>query len=362
MRDDRAPTQGAWFVTRLLRAPLTIKLAGANVVAALLAAFAAIELRDAIVIGESGMLPAVALLASVGCSLVLSIIALRPLRSIERAAERVWHGDYDARVPQSPLAEQRETRVGETLNLLLDGMQSDRLRMRELASKVLRAADEERAALARELHDSTAQGLAAVLYQLSALERDTAPDSDTGARVRATRLVAEEVLEEIRLLAHTLHPRVLDDLGLAAALQNLARRSSESSLVQVEVDDRLTAHRDLPPHLQSVIYRVAQESVHNALRHGSPKRIRIELTHGDTAARLEVMDDGTGFDVGEAEQRRPGMGLFTMRERLSLVHGTLHVVSVREQGTRVIATLPLDGALRADRGGDEERTFVGRKR
>ena len=327
-----------------LRAPLTVKLAGANVAAAALAAGATIALRDAIVLDESWVVSAIVLALSIVCSVALSILALRPLRAIEATANRVLRGDYGARVPDSYLSEHSQTRVADTLNLLLDSMHADRARLRDLASQIIRAADEERANLARELHDSTAQGLAAVLFHLSALERD-ATDDAAHTRLGEVRLVAEEVLEEIRLLAHTLHPRVLDDLGLKAALQNLARRSTEVGTARVEVDDRVAdSDAALRPHLRSVIYRVAQEAVRNALRHASPARVRIELTRGDVALRLEVMDDGAGFDVADAERRRPGMGLFTMRERLALVGGTLHVTSERGHGTRVIASLPLEPA------------------
>jgi signal transduction histidine kinase len=109
-------------------------------------------------------------------------------------------------------------RIGTTFNLLLDGLVADRTRMRGLAAAVIDAGDRERASLARELHDSTAQQLAALVLQLSAAARDCT-DVALADRLSGMRDQAEATLEEVRLLSHTVHPRVLDDLGLQAASQ-----------------------------------------------------------------------------------------------------------------------------------------------
>ena len=91
----------------------------------------------------------------------------------------------------------------------------------------------------------------------------------------------------------------------------------------------------------SVLYRVAQEAVNNALRHAAPRSVSLRVIVQGGVARLEVVDDGSGFDATDAERRRPGMGLFTMRERTALVGGALEIHSKPGAGTRIVATGPL---------------------
>ncbi|HEX6049203.1 MAG TPA: sensor histidine kinase, partial [Gemmatimonadaceae bacterium] len=149
------------------------------------------------------------------------------------------------------------------------------------------------------------------------------------------------VLEEVRMLAHTVHPRVLDDLGLPAALRRLAREFQTTSRATIAIDADESGAQ-VPPTLASVLYRVAQEAINNAVRHASPTNVEVRLTTSASEVTLEVMDDGRGFDVDEAERRRPGMGLFTMRERVSLVNGTFTIDSSPGRGTKVVVTLSLD--------------------
>jgi signal transduction histidine kinase len=244
----------------------------------------------------------------------------------------------EARVPDSILADRDMARVGTTLNTLLDRLTEDRLRVRRLAAQVLSVQDEERARVARELHDSTAQILAAMMLQLGVAARESSsPALDT--RIATLRELAADALEEVRTLSHTMHPRVLDDLGLAAALEWIARQSREQETFDVDV----IADEDppVPAPLASVLYRVAQEALRNAARHASASRVEIILRRAPTTATLEVRDDGRGFDVHRAEERRPGMGLFSMRERVGLVNGSLMVDSAPGCGTRVVATVPL---------------------
>ena len=133
-------------------------------------------------------------------------------------ARRVSAGDLEARVPPSVLADRDMARVGTTLNTLLDRLTDDRARVRRLAAQVISAQDEERARVARELHDSTAQMLAAVMLQLGAAAQESSRPRST-TRLATMRELVAEALEEVRTLSHTMHPRVLDDLGLAAALR-----------------------------------------------------------------------------------------------------------------------------------------------
>jgi signal transduction histidine kinase len=138
-----------------------------------------------------------------------------------------------------------------------------------------------------------------------------------------------------------MHPRVLDDLGLAAALEWLARQTRAQEAFDVRVIADPDSSR-IPAPVASVLYRVALEALRNAARHAEARNVELRVRHDATSATLEVTDDGRGFDVKRAEERRPGMGLFSMRERVSLVNGTLTVTSARARGTRIVATIPLE--------------------
>ena len=338
-REERIPDSPRWW-RAILSIPLIGKLAGANTV--IVAAAAAMGLLLHVRSGDGRLLFILvgSLLIALLVNLALVYAALRPLKALEATAERVWKGDFEARVPPSILADRDIERVGRTFNLLLDGLIADRVRTRRLAADVIHAGDLERARVAHELHDSTAQALAALVLHLSALARD-AGDPELTARVEMVRDLASGAMEEVRLLSHTVHPRVLDDLGLPAALRTLAREASMrtgSVAVEPDIDGRLDK---LPPAVAAALYRVAQEAVSNAIRHGSPEVIRIRGTADDRTARLEITDDGSGFDLAEAEQRRPGMGIFAMRERVALVDGTIDIMSEPLGGTRIVVTVPL---------------------
>jgi signal transduction histidine kinase len=279
--------------------------------------------------------------AALAIHLALVLIALRPIRDLDDAASRVWRGDLGARVTRSIVADEDVVRVGAMFNILLDSLAADRTRMRALASEVIASGDVERAALARELHDSTAQRLAALLLQLSAAARDCT-DPALAGRLAAARDAAQDLTEEVRFLSQSLHSRVLDDLGLVPALQKLVRDSTNGTGIDADVDARLTAG-GLPADVASVLYRVAQEAVRNAILHASPRRIRIVLHRDAAAVTLEVSDDGVGFDVNALEQKALGRagGLLAVRERVVLVDGMLEIKSAPQGGTTIVATIPL---------------------
>ena len=333
----------------LLRVPLAAKVAGANALIVLAALTAAMLVRRGAPSPDSVdtqllLVVGLALAGSFIVNTALVLLALRPLQALESAAANVARGDFDTRVQPSLLADRDVAQVGGTINLLLNGLAADRARTRQLAAEIVGAGDRERAYIARELHDSVAQTLAALVMQLGATARDF-PAPALAARLATIRELGSAALEEVRTLAHTMHPRVLDDLGLAAALSHLARQLSHGAELPIVVEalDRVSA-AELPPSIASVLYRIAQEALANAVRHAHASTVRVSLSTTARDATLEVADDGQGFDVAEAYARRPGMGLFTMRERVTLLGGRFTITSERGAGTRVSATLPRAGA------------------
>ena len=221
----------------LLRIPLLAKLAGANVVLALAGGtIAVVAMRQGVSTREVLVLFAIGSAIALLVNLALVHVALRPLVELERTADRVWRGDFGARVPPNALADRDIRRTADTMNRLLDGLTGDRERMRTLASQAIRAGDEERARIARELHDSTAQTIAAVKLELTALQNARQADAALHDRLGAIIDLAGMALEEVRTLAHTVHPRVLDDLGLPSALQWLSRRIHDHEGLEIDVE------------------------------------------------------------------------------------------------------------------------------
>ncbi|HEX3867009.1 MAG TPA: sensor histidine kinase [Gemmatimonadaceae bacterium] len=316
-----------------LRVPLAVKLFGANalIVAILLGA----RLRAG---GSLNASVAAMFLGVLALHLALVLVALRPIRELETVASRVWEGDYGARVERSRVADERVLRVGSMFNILLDGLEADRKHLRALAAEVIAAGDRERAALARELHDSAAQRVAALLLQISSAARDTA-DAELSERLVAARDAAEGILEELRALSYTMHPSLLDDLGLDAALRKLARDASHGNGVMIDVDGDLRCR--LPASVEGTFYRIAEEAVRNALRHGSPKHVDVELYRRQDSASIEIHDDGCGFDLASVDREQIGMGLWAMRERAALLDGWADIKTAKGSGTTVVATVPL---------------------
>ena len=323
----------------ILRVPLLAKLAGANLIIIASAVLGVAIERRLHLPGSVVSILGVALGASLTANLVLVYIALLPLRDLQTTATQLWGGDLKARVPASELADRNLTRVGTTLNALLDQLIEDRARERRLAAQVISAQDEERARVARELHDSTAQILTALMLQLGAAAHEST-SAPLDARIATLRELAAEALEEVRSLSHSMHPRVLDDLGLAAALEWLARQTRAQECMDVRVEAE-KFEPPMPAPLAAALYRVAQEALRNAARHANARHVEVRLRQQDHSAVLELEDDGRGFDVEGAERRRSGMGLFSMRERMGLVNGHLTVSSVPGRGTRIVAMVTL---------------------
>ncbi|MCA9567788.1 MAG: sensor histidine kinase [Myxococcales bacterium] len=325
------PTVTGW-IARVTRTPLLGKLlvmdAALNVVAFLALHTTPPDLQEEVA------------LLSLGVVLVLNLVlvgwALQPLQVLEETTWQVSQGDFGARARMPWIADRNLVRIGSTLNALLERIVSDRARVRSLAAQVVAAGDHERARIARELHDGTAQSLAALDMLLTATLGEV-ERPETRERLVAMQQIVGEALQEVRTLSHDVHPRVLDDLGLQAALASLVRRSRALTDAVVELQTS-GLDEDLPREVASVAYRVVQEALHNALKHGEPTRVEVEVDAAEGRVRLRVHDDGVGFDAaGEAG----GIGLFVMDERVGLVEGTLSIVSEPGSGTEVSAVLPV---------------------
>jgi signal transduction histidine kinase len=320
---------------RLLKLPLTAKLIGAQAIVLALCASLAVALGWRPVDQGEVVLLVIFAMSGWPITIGLVILALRPLRQLEATARQVGDGDFSARVPYTVLADRRMMRLSTTFNTLLDQLTEDRTRMRELASEVIRSGDEERSRAAVELHESAAQSIASVSWQLGAIARDIS-DQEIEHRLLFAKRLTEEVLEDVRQLAETLHPRVLNDLGLAAALTQLARQCEVRSGIRVIAHVDRAVAKTIDPATAAAMYWTAHEATWNAIRHAQPTSVRIWLFAHGSSIRLEVIDNGIGFDVKAAERNhRRGGGIFAIRDRLTLVNANLAMESVPGAGTRI---------------------------
>lgn len=334
---------------RLLSIPLAWKVAGANLLIALAAVAAEMWGHLPSSPSAAWLIIAVAIAAAMVVNFILVRIAFLPLHALEATVARVANGDFEARVPRSSFADRDMLRVGAMVNVLLDTVSGDRIRMRLLASRVIDNGDRQRAAVAHELHESTAQVLAGLAMQIGAEARNES-DPSRAVRLSALRETLTTVTEEVRQLAQEMHPRVLEELGLPAALRELARSITAGHNVDVSVDVS-PAVGDIPMPTAAALYRTAEEALSNAVRHGDPCHIDVLLFVDDETLMLEVVDDGDGFAAEEYEDSGPGTRLFAMRERLSLLDGTCHIRRAQGEGTRVIASVPFTGSVAVSMAG-----------
>lgn len=338
---------GERVVARLLRVPLFYKILLANAALVVVVAIGGPTLAARLVRAWPGLVTAevagAIALAGVAISIILNAVILRvalsPLRALERAAERVQCGDVEARAALSPLADRDLARLIITFNGVLETTAGYRRRLREIAARALNAAEEERRRIARELHDGTAQTLAALRVRLR-LARAAREDADRDAILEEVSDEIGAAMEEVRRIARGLRPPALDMLGLAPAIESHARSLAEATGIAVDVDVAPIAGL-LSPEAELALYRVVQEALSNVVRHAEATRVRVRLRARPGLVEALVEDDGRGFSVRDAMSGGPsGLGLFGMQERASYVGGRVEITSEPGAGTRVLAMIP----------------------
>ncbi len=224
--------------------------------------------------------------------------------------------------------------------------------IRELAGRVAQAEEGERRRISSELHDEAGQSLLCVRLQLELLERSLPAGAGTLRQGLAeARQLTEKTIVEIRRLVAALSPAVLDQLGLARALRQLA--SQVARLHRIEVRCVLGSLGDVPKPIAQAAYRLAQEGLNNAARHSRASRINLSAQTADGQLRLCVEDNGVGFRVREAMAAGGSFGLAGMSERVRLLGGELKVRSRPGQGAAVAITLPIRPAAAPHRLGVE---------
>src|SRR5581483_4467702 len=209
------------------------------------------------------------------------------------------------------------------------------LNLKDLTAKLVRAQEDERRTISRELHDEVGQSLSALAMEAdNLLDFEHAPE--VNSRLVAMRGLASRTLEEIRNMSLLLRPSMLDDFGLVPALQWQARDAMRRTSLRIEVQAPEMAD-DLPEEHKTCIYRIVQESLNNAARHAQASAVRVTVENRDNEVIVAVRDDGSGFDYASTR----GLGLLGMDERVRRLGGVFSVESSPGRGTLIRACLPV---------------------
>ncbi|OFW63971.1 MAG: hypothetical protein A2135_00285 [Actinobacteria bacterium RBG_16_67_15] len=285
---------------------------------------------------------------------------VRPTEQLTLAAKRMAQGDLESPIEVSAYDEvgtlveslesmRQQTRrayqaVEEANRVLESRVRARTAELGEVLSKVISAQEEERSRLARELHDDTAQTLGALAISLDRA-RDTVPGEASSAHLAGAKTLVTQVLQDIRRLILDLRPMVLDDMGLGPAIRWYAetRLDPEGIAWTLEAD---RPESRLDSHIETALFRIAQEAMNNAVKHSSAGHVDIKISMGESAARIVVSDDGKGFDAHDwtrDDHFDEHVGIAGMRERVALLSGRMEIRSEIGSGTTIDIEVPLAG-------------------
>jgi len=266
--------------------------------------------------------------------------ALRPVRELQAGLQRLARGDAEAALPAFALREFRQ--VAGAIDALAAALATSRAAQRRLARQLIQVQEDERRALARELHDETGQTLTAIGVTAAYLERHAAAlaPAQVAECAQDVRRAVRTSREQLRAMLERLRPHGLDGPGLASALRELLAGWQQRAGA---IDFALQMPAELPPLGEDAalaLYRVAQEALTNAVRHSGAAHCRLAIEAHAGTLTLCVEDDGCGLPPGGAPR---GSGLLGIAERLEMVGARLALAPARPRGLRLCATLPLNG-------------------
>ncbi|MHB8159484.1 MAG: sensor histidine kinase [Thermoleophilia bacterium] len=267
-------------------------------------------------------------------------IAFRPLDDVSDTMKAIRAGHRGIRVPEVTDDPQIEE-LSKSLNAMLNTMDMQR---KKAGASVIKAQEEERKRIARELHDETSQSLTGLVIGIRMVQ-EIVPDymPDVQERLEDINDLAHATLNEVHTMAVRLRPSVLDDLGLAAALRSYAKEYTENTGIPVEMQLLGLSNR-LSPELETVLYRVIQEALTNVARHSNATSCRVTLRRKEQVVQGVIEDNGQGFDSQTAmlsDEKGRGLGLHGMKERIELVGGSLEFDARPARGTTIFIEAPL---------------------
>lgn len=221
---------------------------------------------------------------------------------------------------------------------MTDALREREMRIAELSGHLLKVQEEERKHISRELHDETGQALMVIRLYLGMLDKAVSTRA-AKAKIQELLEVVDRTIEGIRRIIGRLSPLVLQELGLIAAIRKEAKDLAKSSGVYARVAVSDDVGR-VAPEVETAIYRVVQESLHNVAKHSNAHTVTIEMNRTENHLRLRIEDDGVGIN-NVPNSQRPTFGLAGMRERISTLGGTLRVESRKGKGTKILVSVPV---------------------
>jgi signal transduction histidine kinase len=240
-----------------------------------------------------------------------------------------------------------EAKIAELQQAQLHEAQQREALRGELFRRVVAAQEAERQRIARDLHDETGQSLTAIGMGLRGLTGKIGPrNKDAFGTLHKLEGLTADSLKELQRLISDLRPSHLDDLGLSAALRWYASRIQEDSAIGIRVDIH-GEEKELDESMKIAVFRIIQEALNNIVKHARAKNVNIHLAYNEKNVRINIFDNGIGFDPDEVKQRRtsrPSLGLAGMEERAVLLGGTVSIQSRPGYGTEVEAVIPYHAA------------------
>jgi PAS domain S-box-containing protein len=267
----------------------------------------------------------------------------RDLTEQKRAAEEL-------RRAHEVLEEKVQERTNElaAANVLLRDEISERIQTEKervgLLRQIVRAQEDERRRIARDIHDHLGQQMTALRLNLEMLDRGCRENEETRLILAQTKVIAERLDADVDFLAWELRPIALDDIGLVEALNNYVREWSKHSGVKAEFHAAGVEKERLSPETETNLYRITQEALNNTMKYARATQVAVMLERRGQQVSLIVEDNGIGFNLrkGVSGVRDKGMGLIGMRERTALVGGTLEIESKPKEGTTIFVRVPVE--------------------
>lgn len=252
---------------------------------------------------------------------------IRRIRRLALGTEAMADGDLRSRIPLSGADEVGQ--LEHAFNTMAERLEQAIKAERDAAGSAARRA--ERTRIARELHDSISQDLFSASLVASGLRKALPSETKLWRQAGSMEVTLERTRREMRAMLMELRPVALEDAGLAAALEEMCRAYEARLGIPITARIELA---DVIPSVEHAVLRVVQEALGNAVRHGNPATIEVEVNGAGEKVTLTIRDDGTGFDLERVAERH-GMGLDLIRERVEELGGTVHVVTAPQQGTTV---------------------------
>jgi signal transduction histidine kinase len=237
-----------------------------------------------------------------------------------------------------------------------DTLREREMRIAELSAHLLRAQEEERKRISRELHDATGQQLMVIRLYLGMLEGSANPN-ELRKKIGETVTVVDQTIEGIRRIIAKLSPLVLEELGLIAAIRKEAKDFTKRSGIRTRVAISENVGR-LSNLTETAVYRVVQEALHNVEKHAQAKSVTVQMDRESDTISLVVQDDGIGITAGPVVGRN--FGLAGMQERVAMLGGSVKVASSKNKGTRIEVRVPVTQRAEGERGASrgEMRPFL----